>query len=128
MAKFNVVDKKVRMGLYDIVRYQILTYCYVNRVQATESDLDCLTILAMTGESDLTEFCLLITEKRIFKSTQSVRNCLVKLERNNLITKEGKTKKRISVNPLMKLQTFGNILINHKFVYVDPQETQGSTA
>ena len=90
MAKFNVVDKKVRMGLYDIVRYQILTYCYVNRVQATESDLDCLTILAMTGESDLTEFCLLITEKRIFKSTQSVRNCLVKLERNNLITKEGK--------------------------------------
>ncbi len=128
MAKFNVVDKKVRMGLYDIVRYQILTYCYVNRVQATESDLDCLTILAMTGESDLTEFCLLITEKRIFKSTQSVRNCLVKLERNNLITKEGKTKKRIGVNPLMKLQTFGNILINHKFVYVDPQETQGSTA
>ena len=70
MAKFNVVDKKVRMGLYDIVRYQILTYCYVNRVQATESDLDCLTILAMTGESDLTEFCLLITEKRIFKSTR----------------------------------------------------------
>lgn len=128
MAKFNVVDKKVRMGLYDIVRYQILTYCYVNRVQATESDLDCLTVLAMTGESDLTEFCLLITEKRIFKSTQSVRNCLVKLERNNLITKEGKTKKRIGVNPLMKLQTFGNILINHKFVYVDPQETQGSTA
>jgi hypothetical protein len=128
MARFNVVDKKVRMGLYDIVRYQILTYCYVNRVQVTESDLDCLTILAMTGESDLTEFCLLITEKRIFKSTQSVRNCLVKLERNSLITKEGKTKKRIGVNPLMKLQTFGNILINHKFVYVDPQETQGSIA
>jgi len=128
MARFNVVDKKVRMGLYDIVRYQILTYCYVNRVQVTESDLDCLTILAMTGESDLTEFCLLITEKRIFKSTQSVRNCLVKLEGNNLITKEGKTKKRIGVNPLMKLQTFGNILINHKFVYVDPQETQGSIA
>ena len=128
MARFNVVDKKVRMGLYDIVRYQILTYCYVNRVQVTESDLDCLTILAMTGESDLTEFCLLITEKRIFKSTQSVRNCLVKLERNNLITKEGKTKKRIGVNQSMKLQTFGNILINHKFVYVDPQETQGSIA
>lgn len=128
MAKFNVVDKKVRMGLYDIVRYQILTYCYVNRVQATESDLDCLTILAMTGESDLAEFCLLITEKRIFKSTQSVRNCLVKLERNNLISKEGKTKKKIAVNPLMKLQTSGNILINHKFIYVGTEETQGSIA
>ena len=128
MAKFNVVDKKVRMGLYDIVRYQILTYCYVNRIQATESDLDCLTILAMTGESDLAEFCLLITEKRIFKSTQSVRNCLVKLERNNLISKEGKTKKKIAVNPMMKLQTYGNILINHKFIYVGTEETQGSIA
>lgn len=114
--------------MYDIVRYQILTYCYVNRVQATESDLDCLTILAMTGESDLAEFCLLITEKRIFKSTQSVRNCLVKLERNNLISKEGKTKKKIAVNPLMKLQTSGNILINHKFIYVGTEETQGSIA
>lgn len=127
MPKFNVIDKKVRMGLYDIVKYQILTHCYVNRVQVTESDLDCLASLAVAGESDLTEFCLLITEKRIFKSTQSVRNCLVKLERSNLILKEGKTKKKIAVNPSMKLQTSGNILINHKFVYVGPEETQGNT-
>jgi hypothetical protein len=123
MAKFNVVDKKVRMGLYDIVRYQILVYCYVNRIQVTDSDLECLATLAVTGESDLTEFCLLITEKRIFKSTQSVRNCLVKLERNNLISKEGKTKKKITVTPGMMIQTHGNILINNKFFYLDTQET-----
>lgn len=122
MAKFNVVDKKVRMGLYDIVRYQILAYCYVNRLQVTDSDLDCLTTLAIAGESDLTEFCLLITEKRIFKSTQSVRNCLVKLERSGLINKEGKTKKKIGVNPKLTVQTKGNILINHKFFHVDTQE------
>jgi len=123
MAKFNVVDKKVRMGLDDIVRYQILVYCYVNRIQVTDSDLECLATLAVTGESDLTEFCLLITEKRIFKSTQSVRNCLVKLERNNLISKEGKTKKKITVTPGMMIQTHGNILINNKFFYLDTQET-----
>lgn len=122
MAKFNVVDKKVRMGLYDIVRYQILVYCYVNRVQVTDSDLECLATLAVTGESDLTEFCLLITEKRIFKSTQSVRNCLVKLEKNSLISKEGKTKKKIGISPKMTVQTKGNILINNKFFYIDTQE------
>lgn len=122
MAKFNVVDRKVRMGLYDIIRYQIVTYCYVNRIQVTDSDLDCLATLAVSGESDLTEFCLLITEKRIFKSTQSVRNCLVKLEKNNLINKEGKTKKKIGLNPKMNIQTKGNILVNQKFFHVDTEE------
>lgn len=125
MAKFNVIDKKVVMGLHDIIKYQVLTHCYVNRIPVTDSDLECLSILASSGESDLTEFCLLVTEKRIFKSTQSVRNCLVKLEKNNLISKEGKTKKKISLNPQMKVQTFGNILVNHKFIYVGPQEAQG---
>jgi hypothetical protein len=127
MAKFNVVDKKVIMGLHDIVKYQVLTHCYVNRIPVTESDLECLATLALSGESDLTEFCLLATEKRIFKSTQSVRNCLVKLERNNLISKEGKTKKKISVNPSIRLQTSGNILINHKFIHLGSQEAQRSS-
>ena len=128
MAKFNLVDKKIRMGLYDIVKYQIATHCYINRIQVTDSDIDCLATLAMSGESDLTEFCLLATEKRIFKSTQSVRNCLVKLEKNNLINKEGKTKKKIGVNPKMLVQTKGNIMINYKFFHLDTQETQGDTA
>jgi hypothetical protein len=127
MAKFNLVDKKIRMGLSDIIKYQIATHCYVNRISVTESDLDCLTTLALSGESDLTEFCLIATEKRIFKSTQSVRNCLVKLEKHNLITKEGKTKKKIGLNPEMRIQTNGNIMINYKFFHIDPQEAQGNT-
>lgn len=127
MAKFNVVNKTVRMELYDIIKYQLLTYCYVKRISVTESDLDCLTTLAISGENDLTEFCLLATEKRIFKSTQSVRNCLVKLEKNNLIQKEGKSKKKIELNPDMQTQIKGNIMINYKFVHIDPKELQGST-
>jgi hypothetical protein len=127
MAKIKLVEQKVRMGLYDIVKYQIATYCYIKRIPVTESDLDCLSSLALTGENDLTEFCLIATEKRIFKSTQSVRNCLVKLERHNLIVKEGKTKKKIFVNPEMKVQTEGNIMTNYKFFHIDPKETQGNT-
>lgn len=115
------------MGLYDITKYQIATHCYINRIAVTDSDLDCLTTLALSGESDLTEFCLIATEKRIFKSTQSVRNCLVKLEKHNLISKEGKTKKKIGLNPEMRIQTSGNIMINYKFFHLDPQEAQGNT-
>lgn len=128
MAKFNVIEKKVVMGMYDVIRYQILTHCYINRISVTDSDLDCLTTLAVTGETELTEFCLLITEKRIFKSTQSVRNCLVKLEKNNLISKEGKNKKRIGLNPAMKIQTDGNILVNYKFIHIGSKETQASAS
>lgn len=129
MAKFNVVDKKVVMGLHDIIKYQVLTHCYVNRIPVTDSDLECLAILASSGESDLTEFCLLVTEKRIFKSTQSVRNCLVKLEKNNLISKEGKTKKKkkIIINPDVRVLVSGNILVNHKFIHIGTQETQRRT-
>ena len=117
------------MGLYDIVKYQIVTHCYVKRIAVTESDLDCLTMLAMVNDCELTEFCLLATEKRIFKSTQSVRNCLVKLEKYNLIAKEGKNKKKkkISLNPDMMIQTSGNIMVNYKFFHLDPQEAQGYT-
>ena len=125
MAKFNLIEKKVRMELYDIVKYQMLTHCYIKRISVTDSDLDCLTILAILDGCELTEFCLIATEKRIFKSTQSVRNCLVKLEKHNLITKEGKYKTKVSLNQDVKVQTSGNILVNHKFFYIDPQETQG---
>jgi len=127
MAKFNVVDKRMRMGLYDIVKYQIATHCYVKRINMSESDLDCATTLAISGEHDLTEFCLLITEKRIFKSTQSVRNCLVKLERNNVIKKEGKTKKKIRLSPDLNILCSGNILIDYKFIHLGSEEAQGNT-
>jgi hypothetical protein len=128
MAKFNVLNSTVRMELYDIVKYQITTYCYINRLQITKAELDCLTILAISGEYSLTEFCLIATEKRIFKNTQAVRNCVVRLERFNLIVKEGKTnKKKIAINPEIKIQTMGNILVNYKFVHLDPKEAQGYT-
>jgi hypothetical protein len=127
MAKFQLSESKIMMGLYDIVKYQILTYCYTKRIQVNESDLDCLTILAMLGETELTEFCLVATEKRIFKSTQAVRNCIVKLEKVNLVQKEGKTKKKILVNPDMKLLNAGNILIVNKFIYFDTSKVEGNT-
>ena len=108
------------MSKDDIVRYQIMTHCYTNKIPITESDLSCLTLLAIHGEEELTEFCIIATEKRIFKSTQTVRNCLVKLEKAGLITKDGKSKKRrISVNQDIKIQSTGNIVLNYKFYHIE---------
>ena len=49
MALVNQVTKKVRMSLSSVVKYQILTYCYLNDISVTNSDLDCLTLLAIEG-------------------------------------------------------------------------------
>lgn len=118
MAIVNQVEKKVKMDQWDIVKYQILTYCYINKIQVSDADLECLTLLAISGEQELTVFCTEVFNQNIFRSSQTVRNALTKAEKKNLILKEGKSKKRISIHPELKLVTQGNILLDFKFLAV----------
>ena len=122
MAIVNQIDKKVRMSKWEIVKYQILTHCYLNKISVSESDLDCLTYLALEGDQELTAFCNKAHTKDIFSSTQSVRNCLTKAEKKNLIKKEGKNKKKIFINPDLKVYSQGNIFLDFKFLSVETQE------
>jgi hypothetical protein len=119
MAIVNQVNKKVKMTKWDIVKYQILTHCYLNKISVSESDLNCLTYLALEGDQELTSFCSKAHTKDIFSSTQSVRNCLTKAEKKNLIKKEGKNKKKIFINPDINVYCIGNILLDFKFLSVD---------
>ena len=123
MALVNQVDKRVKMSTWEIVKYQLMTHCYLYKVQVSEADLNCLTLLAMHGEQELTSFCNKAHELKIFSSTQSVRNCLTKAEKKNLIRKEGKNKKKIYINPELKIHANGNILLDFKFLSVASQES-----
>lgn len=129
MAVVNRVQKSGYMDLWDITRFQILLHCHLNRVAISDSDLDCLTLLALNGESELTAFCNaacnederdrthnLPFERFIFKTPQSVRNSINKIESKKLIVKRGKSKKKILVNPELKVQTEGNIFVEVKFL------------
>lgn len=122
MAIVNQIEKRVRMDNWDIVKYQILTHCYLQKIVLSEADLNCLTFLALLGETELTLFCTKAADKKIFQSPQTVRNALNKAENKNLITKEGKSKKRISINADLKLQTSGNILLDYKFLAIETSE------
>lgn len=122
MAVVNQIDKKARMSKWDIVKYQILTHCYINKISVSEADLNCLTYLALEGDQELTSFCNKAHLKEIFSSIQSVRNCLTKAEKKNLIKKEGKNKKKIYLNPEMKVHSKGVILLDFKFLSVETQE------
>lgn len=124
MAIVNQIDKRVRMSKWDIVKYQLLTHCYLNKINVSEADLNCLTYLVLEGsDQELTSFCNKAYAKQIFSSIQSVRNCLTKAEKKHLIKKEGKNKKKIYINPDIKVFSEGNILLDYKFLSVETQKS-----
>ncbi len=67
MAIVNKVNKKVKMSKDDIIKYQILTHCFLNDIQISSADLQCLCELSKTGTKELTLFCNIISKKGIFK-------------------------------------------------------------
>jgi len=119
MAKFNVVDKKIQLGLDDIVKFQLSTFCYLNEIPVSDADLRCLALLGAKGETDLSEFCTEVASKGIFKTTQTVRNSLVRMEKCGVILKTGLSKKRlITINSALQIQTSGNILLQYKVFHI----------
>lgn len=139
MAKVNLVNKQIQMDLADIIKYQLMTHCYVKRIVLSDLDYDCLTNLGLMGESELTEFCTIMAEKRLNDklktwkpsrpnerqpepSPQTIRNVLIKVEKEGLLYKVGRGRKKIGINPELKIQTTGNILLNHKIVRIEPKE------
>ena len=99
-----------------------MLYCYFKNLVVSDADCNCLTLLAAIGESDLTEFCNLAAEHSIFKSTQTVRNCLIKMEKMGLISKKARSKKKIALEPELMVMSRGNVLLNYKILHIEPQE------
>lgn len=118
MALVNQVQKRVRMSKWNVVKFQILTHCYIKKILLSDSDLNCLTLLSFNQPIELTSFCYDASseEDPIFKSPQTVRNCINKAEKNNLVIKDIENKKLIKLNTELKIQTEGTILLDFKFL------------
>ena len=121
MALVNKVDEKMRVTIDETIQYQIVTYCFFNRLQISNADLKCLAELAKQKEIELTLFCNELTDKGIFKSPQSARNAISKASKKNLIIKAGKNKKKISLHKGMNVQTEGNVLLDYKILGLETQ-------
>ena len=126
MALVNQVQKRVKMPKWDIVKFQILTHCYINRITMSDSDLDCLTLLSFNQPIELSNFCLDASseEDYIFKSPQTVRNSINKSEKSGLIVKDASNKKVIMLNPSLKIQIEGTVLLDFKFLGNDTEESK----
>ncbi len=123
MPKANIVEKRARMSKRDIIKYQILTHSFINSVSYSQAEIDCLTLLGVCGEIDLSEFCNYVVDENIFKVSQTARNFLTKAEKMNIIEKKGTSRKKIRLKQDLKIQTTGNIVLDFKFLYVDTQES-----
>ena len=66
MAIVNRVDQKIKTSLFDVIKYQILTYCFFNDTHINSSELNLLAELAKNPGIELPVFCKSITEKEIF--------------------------------------------------------------
>jgi len=116
MAVVNRVEQKVKVSLPQVIKYQILTYCFFNDIHISRSELDLLAELSMNPGIELPDFCKSVTEKEIFKSQQSARNAISKAEKKNLLTKEGKNKKNIYITETINVQSKGLVLLDIKIL------------
>jgi len=116
MALVNKVEKRIKTTRENTIRYQIVTYCFMNDIQISTSDLNCLTELAKLESTDLTGFCTAISNKGIFKSSQSCRNAIQKAKKKSLVIKEGK---EVKLNPEMRVQVNGDIFLDFKVLGVE---------
>jgi hypothetical protein len=126
MAVVNQVRKNVKMDLWSIVKFQIAIHCHLKALHVSDQDLSCLTFLALSGEKELTEFCEAATKNKIFGSSQSVRNAVTKAEKKQLLVKNGKNRKTITLNPDLKIQISGNILLDYKVLHVESKENSST--
>jgi hypothetical protein len=122
-VEFSEVNKTVQTDLFGIVKFQIMTHCFVNDIFLNKTELDCLTLLGCKGKIRQLEFCALATDMKLLGSPTAVANCLARVSRSNLFLKEGGGKKQIFLNPALNIQTEGNIVLNYKFVSLEPTDT-----
>lgn len=124
--KAKVIEKQLPMDLYDIIRFQINTYCFLNSVRISPAQLDTLAYLGMWGDMNISDFCEQIVVQDIFGNPQTVRNFVIKCVKEGLIERKGMGNKTICLSDKFALLNTGTILINMKVYHVDQSKDTDS--
>jgi hypothetical protein len=122
MANVNLVDKKISLSQKEIIKFQLVVHCFLKDIQLSNNELDCLTLLGLSNVIELATFCETIADSDIFKTPQTVRNFLSRAGRLGLVVKNGSTKKTVSLNETLQIQTNGNIVLALKAFYVTKEQ------
>jgi len=119
MAKALVINKQIPLSLHDIIRYQINQYCFIEKIRMSPAQQDCLAMLGVYGEMNISDFCEQIVTEDIFGSIQTTRNFLVKCIKDGLVKRSGLGNKVVSLSDNLQIITSGTILLNLKVYHVE---------
>lgn len=109
------IEKKVKSDKDKVIKYQILTHCFFNEINVSNSDLDLLLELTKNNGVEVNTLCELLSDKKIFKTKQSARNAITKAEKKLLILKDGDLrKKKIWISKDLNIQTNNAVLLDMK--------------
>lgn len=120
------VDKVIRLDKLEIIKYQLMHHCFINKIRLSDTELNCLSLLGQLGQIRLSEFSKVASSKaggNILGSPIAVASCLSKIERSGLFLKKNNGKKIIYLNPKLEIQTDGNIIINLKLIKLESADT-----
>lgn len=114
MAKALVINEQVPMSLLDIIRFQINMHCFINKVRLSPAQQDCLALLGLYGEINMSDFCEQVVTEDIFGNVQTTRNFITKCVKEELVVRSGLGNKIVSLNSSLKILNAGTILLNLK--------------
>ena len=126
--KIDVIDKKVSLSQFDIIRFQLTMYCFLNNIKISPAQLNTLAYLVMWGEMNISDFCDQIVEEEIFGNPQTVRNFILQSVRSGYVVRKGKGKKLIELSDSVDLGGRRIIKKNLKVYYVESQESENTNS
>tara|TARA_R110001592_G_scaffold255416_1_gene519015 strand:- start:65994 stop:66350 length:357 start_codon:yes stop_codon:yes gene_type:complete len=111
------VNKNVRCGMDKVIKYQILTHCFFNDIKVSVAELKLLTELSKNNGIEINDLCEKLKGKCVYRTKQSARNAISKVEKKDLILKDGDTrKKRVYISDDINVQAEGMVFLEIKIL------------
>lgn len=121
-----LVNKNITLSKFEIVKYQLIHYCFINKIWLGETELNCLSLLGECGPIQMTDFWQLVVDKEVLKHPIGVNNVLRRLQDKKLVIKQKSGKKVVLLNPDLNIQSDGDIVINLKLIKLETKKTTGA--
>jgi hypothetical protein len=116
MQQGRIVTKRIKMDhLTQMIKLQLSIHCIVDNIQVIPSELDCLSVIGVSGYIDSGSLSDLVI-KGLYKSEQSARNALGKLLKKKLLVKQDK---KWIINPKIELCSTPGLLLDLKALYYE---------
>lgn len=126
MAKAFVINKQVPMTLLDIIRFQINMHCFTNKIRLSPAQQDCLALLGMYGDINMSDFCEQVVLEEVFGNVQTTRNFITKSVKEGLVIRSGMGNKVVSLNPNLGILNSGTILLNLKVYHHEANQSKNA--